>query len=276
MEKRSEIQRLNKERKVELNQVIGELKQKIIHGPEGCLNICNSQNRKQYYHRPDCNSASLKYIKKSEIDYIKQLAQKDYHQKALKSAEKELRAIEWYMSMSPKYSYEEIFSHLKAERQELVIPLVETEKQFVERWSALEYNGRYFNEDVPELYTAKGERVRSKSEIIIADLLSKEGIPYRYECPLELKVNEANGRKALTRTVYPDFTVLNVRTRKELYWEHFGIMDDPEYAEKALKKILLYEQNGIMIGHELIVTFESRLTPVNQQNVLAKIDIFLK
>lgn len=52
--------------------------------------------------------------------------------------------------------------------------------------------------------------MRSKSEVIIADLLNKEGIPYRYEFPLYLK--EFN-------TVYPDFTILNVRKRKEIYWE---------------------------------------------------------
>jgi len=71
----------------------------------------------------------------------------------------------------------------------------------------------------PELYTAKGERVRSKSEIIIADSLMRAGVPYRYEFPIIL-----NGYGK----IYPDFTVLNVGLRKELYWEHLGMMDDSE------------------------------------------------
>lgn len=50
------------------------------------------------------------------------------------------------------------------------------------------------------------ERVRSKSEVIIADILNQEGIPYRYECPLQLK---GWGK------VYPDFTVLSERERPE-------------------------------------------------------------
>lgn len=69
--------------------------------------------------------------------------------------------------------------------------------------------------------------------MIIADLLNKEGIPYRYEYPIQL-----NG----VGWIYPDFTVLNVRLRKEYYWEHLGMMDDYSYAEKALQKISSYEQ----------------------------------
>lgn len=73
-----------------------------------------------------------------------------------------------------------------------------------------EYRGKGFDESTSEFYTAKGEKVRSKSEVIIADVLSREGIPYRYEYPLYLK---GIGK------VHPDFTVLNVKQRKEIYWE---------------------------------------------------------
>ena len=121
--------------------------------------------------------------------------------------------------------------------------------------------------DLPELYTAKGERVRSKSEVMIADLLNKETIPYRYEYPLYLKGFDL---------VYPDFTVLNVKKRKEIYWEHFGMMDDSEYVEKAMKKITVYAQNGIFPGINLIVTFETRKTPLNQKMAMLVIKEYLK
>ena len=39
------------------------------------------------------------------------------------------------------------------------------------------------------------------------------------------------------RIIHPDFTVLNVRTREILYWEHLGMMDNKEYIESALAKI---------------------------------------
>ena len=120
----------------------------------------------------------------------------------------------------------------------------------------MEYNGKDFYEDIPEFYTSAGERVRSKSEIIIADLLSKENIPYRYEYPLYLK---GLGK------IFPDFTTLNTRTRKEFIWEHLGMMDDPMYVENALQKISAYEQNGFFPGENLILTFESEKNPLNQK-----------
>ena len=111
----------------------------------------------------------------------------------------------------------------------------------------------------------KGERVRSKSEIIIANLLNKQGIPYRYEYPVYLS---GWGK------VYPDFTLLNVRERKEIYWEHLGRMSDADYAEMAIQKIALYEQNNIFIGDKLILTFETQNHPLNQKHIFTILNRF--
>ena len=131
----------------------------------------------------------------------------------------------------------------------------------------VKYRGKEFYEGVPEFYTTKGERVRSKSELIIADLLEKEGVPYRYEYPIYLK---GLGK------IYPDFTVLNVRKRKTIYWEHLGMMDDSEYVDRALKKIATYEQNGIFPGENLVLTYETRTNPINQKMVMLMIQHYLK
>ena len=99
------------------------------------------------------------------------------------------------------------------------------------------------------IFTEKGEHVRSKSEKIIADKLYKEGVPYIYEPELILN----NHRK-----IYPDFKVLNVRLRTEFYFEHMGMMDNPEYSEKAIEKINTYEKNGFWAGQNILYTFETK------------------
>ena len=104
-----------------------------------------------------------------------------------------------------------------------------------------------------------GERVRSKSEVIIADALERSGIPYKYECPRELS---DGGQR-----VYPDFTCLNLRTRKEVLWEHLGMMDNPEYASMAVKKFSSYLKNGFVLGVNLIVSMECSDKPLNQTEV---------
>ena len=80
--------------------------------------------------------------------------------------------------------------------------------------------------------TERGDVVRSKSEVIIANILyqNREHILYKYERPLEIV---ENGRK---KTIYPDFTIINKNTGKITYWEHAGRMDDPYYANDFVKK----------------------------------------
>ena len=77
--------------------------------------------------------------------------------------------------------------------------------------------------------------------------------------------------------VYPDFTVLNVRTRKTYLWEHFGRMDDAGYVEnKMMRKIDLYRANGIYPGENLIMTFESANRPLQVEAVKDMINKYLK
>lgn len=132
---------------------------------------------------------------------------------------------------------------------------------------AVEYPRMGFDEeDSTDFFTSKGERVRSKSEIVIADALARKGIPYRYEYPLVLSDGGA---------VRPDFYCLNKRTRKEKVWEHLGMMSDYDYSNKNVKKIDKYEMNGYFPGDNLIVTMETDKCFLNTRLVDQIIDKYL-
>ena len=262
-----EIRKLLKEREEFLLQLKREKEKALKTAPEGLLRVCSSGNRLQYSQRTDPKDFNGIYIKEKDIRLARGLAQKDYDQKVLKVIEKELGCIEKYFSNYPKYSVEQVYEHLHTERQKLICPIRETDEQYVQKWNAIEYEGKGFTDDAPEFYTNRGERVHSKSEWMIADLLDREGIPYRYEYPIYLK---GYGK------VYPDFTVLNVRKRKEIYYEHLGMMDSPTYAEKAINKIQMYEQNGIYEGENLLLTYETSKTPINPKAILRNIQRYLK
>src|SRR3546814_20689982 len=77
-----------------------------------------------------------------------------------------------------------------------------------------------------------GDKVRSKSEVIIANLLHQAGIPFTYEEPLYAE----DGSFFL-----PDFT-LRVGGEKYL-WEHWGMMSDEGYSAHRQKKKAWYENN---------------------------------
>lgn len=113
--------------------------------------------------------------------------------------------------------------------------------------------------------TVGGLRVRSKSEALIAFALDIAKVPFHYEEILELQ-----GKK-----IVPDFTILHPATGEKLYWEHFGIMDDPDYARETYKKLVWYGQNGILPGKSLIITMETENEPLGIQNIRQLIECFL-
>ncbi len=261
------VRRVLEERKNQLLSLKLEKEKALQKAPKGILRVSCCGNRIQYYQRMDTHDRNGTYLRGKDRELACGLAQKEYDQKVLRAVEKELAVVEKCLVSYPHVPAEEVYENLHKERKKLVVPVRETDEQYVRTWEAVSYQGKGFGENVPEFYTAKKERVRSKSELIIADFLKKESVPYRYECPIYLK---GMGQ------VYPDFTVLNVRTRKEVHWEHLGMMDDAVYAEKALQKIAMYEQNGIYPGEKLILTYETRKSPLSQKVIKNMIAHYLK
>ena len=261
------VKKYLEERAKVLLQLKRDKEKALQKAPEGTLRINTHDGRIQYYHRVEHNNSAGLYIPKKKSSLIHKLAQKDYDQKILRAVDKELGAIKKYYDNYPDITAEQVYSKLHEERQKLVNPIEDTEEKYIQKWETVQYVGKVIDESIPEFYTAKNERVRSKSELIIADLLTKENVPYRYEYPIYLKG---------VGPVYPDFMVLNVKTRTEFYWEHFGMMDDSSYLEKALHKIEMYEQNGIFPGEKLLITCETRTSPLNQRNIMNLIQHYLK
>lgn len=85
--------------------------------------------------------------------------------------------------------------------------------------------------------TIRGELVRSKSEVIIANLLDSMGVPYSYEQPFV-------GRDGTLR--YPDFTVEDAESGRRLLIEHLGMLDRPDYKSRWEKKLLWYRKMGVV------------------------------
>lgn len=262
-----QIKELLEKREKQLLQLKKEKEKSLSKAPEGSLRVCCRGKKTQFYRRNDPKDFNGVYIREKDRELAQKLAQKDYDKKICYAAEQELSAIKKYFSNYPAKNIEEIYESLHRERQQLISPIIESDEEYVRKWESVEYQGKAFAEDAPEFFTAKNERVRSKSEWIIADLLNREGIPYRYEYPIYL-----NGMGK----IHPDFTVLNVRTRQTLYWEHMGMMDDPDYVENALHKIAAYEQNEIFLGQGLILTYETRKCPLNQKQVMLMIQNYLR
>lgn len=88
-----------------------------------------------------------------------------------------------------------------------------------------------------------GDMLRSKSEVIIANLLHERGVPFRYEQPLFA----GDGTLRL-----PDFTI--TWAGKTYYWEHLGRLDLTDYVEEWNQKRAWYER---WFSGQLVTTEES-------------------
>ena len=236
-----------------LSALITRLEKKLKDLPSGSLKICKSGNRINYYISGGNSYEKEKYLNKNDFKLIEDLAQKSYLKKVLKASKKEAAALKTTLDKFPEIQAESIYDKLSDDRKKLVKPIVTPIDQYVREWLEKPYEPKEISEDTPIFETLKGERVRSKSEQIIADRLYINGIPYKYECPLKV------GKKI----IHPDFTILRKSDRKVLYHEHCGKMDDPDYTKRNLPRINDYILNGFALGDKLFLSLESSTSPLD-------------
>jgi len=106
--------------------------------------------------------------------------------------------------------------------------------------------------------TARGELVRSKSEVIIADALFGSDIHYEYEKELDLG---DDGIKS------PDFTIADAESGTIFYWEHCGMIGNDECRRRWERKCEIYKKHGIFENENLIVTYDSDIGSIDSQAI---------
>ena len=176
-----------------------------------------SQNGKHKKWYISCDGEKI-YIPSNQKNTAVSMAEKKYYEVMLQDILQERRAIQSYLDLCNKEQTGE---------EQLIHPI--------------------FN----------GQKVRSKSEAIIATMLHVNKIPFHYEEALHL------GK----RVIYPDFTIRHPVTGQIYYWEHFGMMDNENYAQVAFRKMQLYNINGIMLSDTLLATYESEEAPLKSNIV---------
>ena len=249
-----------------LDEIISKAERSLKTAPEGILRISRCRGTTQYYRRENEMDKNGQYIKKKNRKLAHGLAQKEYDMEMLVAAKEQKEKLYGFLKEYIPNQMMNVYQQLSSKRQQLITPYILSQEQYVKEWESRLYKGKEFGPDVPEIYTEKGERVRSKSEKILADKFNLMGIPYHYECPLRL------GGYGI---VYPDFTLLNKRTRREYYLEHFGRMDDEIYSEHVVSKLESYQKNGIFPGEKLLMTFETSKKALNIKAVEQMISKYL-
>lgn len=195
-------------------------------------------------------------------DLVATFARKEYLRKALAVIDHDVRTLERAVRRYKRFDPEEVVGSLSSAYRDLPLdafyhPLVDTvalsldttDEQRIASHAAWGAEAPGPSDYLPEgrtLRTSRGERMRSKAEVLIAETLYSYGIPFRYEQELE-----AGGA-----TFHPDFTFEGAGG-KEFYLEFCGMMDDPAYVEGHKRKRSAYEAAGIAEWDNIIYLYAS-------------------
>jgi len=115
-----------------------------------------------------------------------------------------------------------------------------------------EMNNEYFNEQQenrgkyePENPTYSDHGVlKSKNELMSAELLDRMGIPFKYET--ELHIGEVD------KTINPDFLISFYEIDRCFYLEVLGMNDKGDYSVKTATKLYDYSKGKYRSGREVI------------------------
>lgn len=230
--------------------------------PAGHLELSKSHGSQQVYY---VNGKTRRYLSAKEQPLLAAMAQKRCLKYELVSLNETIGIVKQLFDNQEHRSVRSAFLKLPEILRRQTEPSTLSDEEYASNWQNVTWEHKPVSDEFP-YYTERGEHVRSKSEIIIANALFHAHIPYRYEYPLKLG----------DVTLHPDFLCLNVAARREFYWEHLGMMDNTDYHEKALNRLEKYIQAGIFPFDKLLLTSETENQHLDTRRVVQIIARFLK
>ena len=250
--------------RVRLERYIATKKEALSAAPDGKLLVSSARRglaSAEFYRRVGENR---EYLAKDKCELVRQVAQKGYDAKQLQEAERLLAKLGRFTDQT--LTFRECYGSLRPERQALVEPDFLPDDMVRELWDNFQYESLGFSANYPEYYLTNDQRVRSLAERKIGNRLLERDVLFLYEFPLRMQDGGL---------VYPDFTCLNLRTRKIYRWEHLGRLDEHSYLEKNLRKLERYRQSGFQLCVDLIVSQDTGGNPLSEREIDRLIDNFL-
>lgn len=212
--------------------------------PEGDLKIRMERGRTNYTQNIKQNGRRpLRKGITTDKKMISQLARKKYLEISTALLKTEIDRLQDFIDSRTDPSVQNVLDLLPYQYQQLDESMFFPQIKEMQHWQDMPYeqNTKYAHKKIH--ITSKGLRVRSKSELIIAEKLDTYNIPYRYDSLVTYK----------NQKLSPDFTI---RIEEITYWEHCGMMNDPQYRSYNKWKLEQYEKIGIVPWKNLIITYD--------------------
>ncbi len=239
--------------------------------PEGTLCRKKTRGTNRYYWRKSPKTPGTApdfiYLSKDQHEIASLLVRKKFLADSLKRLRINIKYMKLFLKHYAPFDPTEISANLPPAYEGISwdINRDSIEKNHPAKWFFEKHPASELYPETLIYNTSCGFKVRSKSETIIAEMLDANSIPFRYESQLVLGGQE----------YYPDFTILNPRNNKIMYWEHFGMMDKEAYKQQTRDKLQTYEDYGILPWNNLILTYETESSPLDVEKISCIIKAFL-
>lgn len=224
-------------------RILKESRRRIAHAPAGTLRCRKRKTKNTFYLFTHGDGHSKEVNITSDLELVSRMVKKRLYTAAAGRASYNIKLLEHllhsYKDSDPLIIADSLPPSYKAALQEEAMTAAQL-------WAADQSKQYFFDPKVHKHETISGIMVRSKSEALIANMLTYYGIPFYYEKPFDKTAPD--GRK-----YFPDFTII-LPTGEVILWEHFGLLDDLNYCIHNAEKLNFYQSHNYMIGINLLIT----------------------
>lgn len=227
----------------------------LKHSPKGYLSIVKRGKAYSYFQVEVKDGRRIRKSISKDDDCIVRLVRKAYIIEEIKLLKKNIAALSTFISRYGEPTVEAIIAGFPkglARLPEKYRRVIVDESfscggmnRSQTEWMLRPYRQSAYMPEKKIHTTSRGLKVRSKSELLIAEKLYEHGVPFRYEQVIDIGGIE----------YAPDFTIMTPDGRT-VYWEHCGLPGNQEYMKRHKRKLESYEEVGIVPWENLIVTYD--------------------
>lgn len=236
--------------------------------------ICKPQGfHTYYYYLQTCvhGKSSRVYLGKDDLEIVRRYKKQRFYREKLKRMETNKAVLNKCLKQLTDYSTEAIYHDLPSAYKNLPEECyVDDSFTELKAWANEKYERNPYPLPTDPNITCDGTPTRSKGESLIYDDLYFMDTPNRYDPKIRLK-----GRSGVYHYLYPDY-LFHDSVGKPYAWEHLGMMDLEQYAERLKNKIVEYIDCGFIPGDNLFFTSDNIENNTNELMVMDMIDFINK
>lgn len=225
------------------------VEKQLMTCPQGRLYGEHHYGKEYFYEEIVVSGKRKRHALTKNPEKITQLIRKDLLLKESEYLEEDLRVLENALNLLKDFDPGKYVDKLIEKYPELDEEIVSgaLKDDAMDLWQNSKYESLVFHEEEKRHRTSKGLKVRTKSELLIAEKLYEYGVPFRYEQLLYYDDD---------KYLAPDFTIKKP-DGSLYYWEHEGLTNNKKYLEKQVWKSQIYASLNIVPWKNFIVTYDN-------------------